>query len=93
MKDRWSIIDILIGIFLMISLSFYYVLLRTEIVKLGYELSSARKNRNELLEMNTKLKLELSALEAPVRIEPLAKKMGLNYPTQNQIQEIKSNGF
>lgn len=89
MKDKWSIFDILIGIFLLIALSFYYVLLRTEIVKLGYELSAAQKNRNELLEMNAKLKLELSALEAPVRIEPLAKKMGLIYPSQDQIMEIK----
>lgn len=89
MKEKWSIFDILIGIFLVIALSFYYVVLRTEIVKLGYELSVAQKNRNELLEVNAKLKLELSALKAPIRIEPLAKKMGLSYPSQNQIMEIK----
>lgn len=89
MKNRFSIFDTLIGIFLVIALSFYYVLLRTEIVKLGYELSAAQKKRNELLEMNAKLKLELRALEAPVRIEPLAKQMGLVYPSQNQIMEIK----
>ncbi len=89
MKDKGIVFDILIGIFLLIVLSFYYVILRTEIVKLGYELSSVQKERAELLEMNAKLKLELSALESPARIEPLAKKMGLNYPTQEQIQEIK----
>ncbi len=90
MRDKGIIFDILTGIFLLIALSFYYVILRTEIVKLGYELSSVQKKRAELLEMNAKLKLELSALEAPGRIEPLAKKMGLNYPTRKQIQEIET---
>lgn len=89
MKNKWSIFDILFGIFLFILLSFYFVLLRTEIVKLGYELSVAQKNRDELLEMNAKLKLELSALSAPQRIEPLAKEMGFIYPSQEQIVEIK----
>lgn len=89
MKDKNIIFDILIGILLFIGLSFYYVILRTEVVKLGYELSSTQKKRSEALEKNAKLNLELSALKSPQRIEPLARKLGLNYPLQDQIVELR----
>lgn len=87
-QGRITVIDIIAGIFLVVAVSFYYVILRTEVLKLGYKLSKAQKSRDEMIELNAKLKLELSALKAPIRIEPLAREMGLCYPTQNQIVEI-----
>jgi len=89
MKGNLTLLDIFLGVIIIVGLSFYYVMLRTDIVKLGYELSGVQKRKVQVLEENAKLKLELSALKAPIRIEPLAKGFGLCYPSQDRIVEIR----
>ncbi len=49
---------------------------------MGYEIGGLIKNQKDLKTQNQKLKLELSVLKAPERIEALAlEKLKMNWPT------------
>ncbi len=58
------------------------------LVVLGYELSQATAELREKNEENRKLRLELSVLTAPDRIERLAEGMGLSPPAPGQIRTV-----
>ncbi|HEY4717275.1 MAG TPA: hypothetical protein VII00_09245 [bacterium] len=88
MKEGKSILDMLIGIIVLVATGFYFVWLRTEVVDVGYKISKAQENKKLAIEESKNLNLEISALKSPLRIELLAKKMELTYPTSKQMVEI-----
>lgn len=55
--------------FLLIACSLFYVGAHHQIVSLGYEISRAQEEEQELLKTNKRLRLELAALKSPSRIE------------------------
>ena len=59
-----------------------------QLVVLGYELSQATAELREKNEENRRLRLELSVLTAPERIERLAEGMGLSPPAPGQIRTV-----
>jgi cell division protein FtsL len=59
-----------------------------QLVKLGYELSEATAELRQIHEENRRLRLELSVLTAPERIEQLAEDMGLRPPAPGQVRAI-----
>jgi cell division protein FtsL len=61
-----------------------------ELLRLGYELTEATAELREKREENRRLRLELSVLTAPDRIERLAEGMGLTPPEPGQIREATS---
>jgi cell division protein FtsL len=52
--------------------SLFYVWSRIQVIRLGYEISSALKEENALTEVNKRLRLEIATLKSYARIERLA---------------------
>jgi cell division protein FtsL len=69
-----------------IGCSLFYVWSHHQIVSLGYEISQAIGEEQELLQENKKLRLELAALKSPRRIERMAsQELGLVSPQKDQL--------
>jgi cell division protein FtsL len=63
-----------------------------QLVRLGYELSEATAELRQKREENRRLRLELSVLTAPERIERLAEDMGLRPPAAGQVRALGEGG-
>jgi cell division protein FtsL len=61
---------------------------RREVVRLGYELSTATVELRRLDEEARRLRLEKSVLTSPDRIEHLATELGLVQPVPDQIRVV-----
>jgi len=60
-------------VFLAFLCSLFYIWSRIQIVNVGYEINRENILREELVEQNKKLTLEVATLKSPVRLEALAK--------------------
>ena len=63
---------------------FGYTWCRVQNVRVGYEISDARIERQELVELESNLKMSLARLKSPQRLAEFARKRGLVTPTQEQ---------
>lgn len=63
-----------------------------QLLRLGYDLTEATAELREKREENRRLRLELSVLTAPERIERLAEGMGLGPPEPGQIRHVRLGG-
>ena len=70
-KLNLLVLFILLALFF-IGGSLFYVWSRIQVIRLGYEISSALKEERALTEANKKLRLEIATLKSYVRIEKLA---------------------
>jgi cell division protein FtsL len=67
-----------------------YVWLNVQTVNLSYDIARAQKQKQELLEINKKLRIQLANLKSPERIEGVAlSKLGLRPPEKGQIELLK----
>jgi cell division protein FtsL len=67
-----------------------YVWLNVQTVSLSYDIAKAQKQKQELLEINKKLRIQLANLKSPERIESVAlTKLGLRPPEKGQIELLK----
>lgn len=83
---KWSpTIFWLILILLFISVLMGYTWLRVQNTKMGYALSAASQQQAQLLRVQTNLLLELSHLQSPERLAPIARHLELKTPAGNQI--------
>ncbi|HHD11372.1 MAG TPA: cell division protein FtsL [Deltaproteobacteria bacterium] len=89
LEDRSFLYTALITVFLIALVILVYLWCRLTVVNLGYEISRLNMERKVALEENRRLKIELSRLKSPQRIEKIARKMGLVYPREDQIVRIK----
>ena len=55
------------------------------VVLLGYELSDAEKERDDLTKTIEKLEVELSSEKSPERLSNMARELELKSPTTNQV--------
>lgn len=63
-----------------------YVWCHIQITEVNYEMARAIKTREQLLQENGRLKIEVERLKSPARIEDYArKKLDMNYPERNQV--------
>ncbi len=65
--------------------AFLLVLCRTEIRKIGYDISEQISKNKILKENERKLNVELASLKSPERIASIAKNLGLIMPKQEQM--------
>lgn len=63
---------------------FGYTWCRVQNVRIGYEISEARKERQELIMLENNLNMRLARLKSPQRLAEIAQKNGLVTPTQEQ---------
>ncbi|MBI4619024.1 MAG: cell division protein FtsL [Desulfobacterales bacterium] len=89
-KDSSMIgISLVVAVVLIFS-SLFYVWPHVQIVNLGYEISQANIEKNELLQLNKKLKLEIATLTSPYHVEDIAKReLRLTSPKINQLVVLK----
>ncbi len=72
--------------FVFIGCSLSYVWSHHQIIALGYEVSQAAREEQELLQENKRLRLDLAALKSPARIERMASRdLGLGAPQKEQL--------
>jgi len=65
--------------------SLFFVWSRLEVVQIGYEISQANKIYQERIKENQRLRVEVSSLRSPSRIENIAKStLGFINPKQEQ---------
>jgi cell division protein FtsL len=77
-------------LFFLVSGILTYVWLIFQTTSLSYDIAKAQKQKQELLEINKKLRIQLANLKAPDRIEGVAlTKLGLRPPEKGQIELLK----
>ncbi len=70
--------------------SLFYVWSRIQVIRLGYEISSALKEAKTLAEANKKLRLEIATLKSYARIERLAvEELRMTKPKPQQVIVIR----
>ncbi|UCC66377.1 MAG: cell division protein FtsL [Deltaproteobacteria bacterium] len=68
----------------------FYIWTRVEVVKLGYEISSALREKEAAIIAHNELKLEIATLCSAQQVERRAReKMGMNLPRKEQLIIIK----
>lgn len=77
-------------LFFLVSGILIYVWLEFQTTNLSYDIAKAQKQKQELLEINKKLRIQLANLKAPERIEGVAlTRLGLRPPEKGQIELLK----
>lgn len=80
---------LLLGTVLMLF-SLFYIWSRVQIVQIGYDIGELQRQQKDLRVENQNLKMEISVLKAPERIEKLAtEKLQMTWPTPEKVYEIK----
>ncbi len=74
---------------LVVFVVFLYLWCRLSYVNLGYEISAFNETRLVETERNKRLRLELSKLKSPERVEKIALEQGLIYPGGDRIVYLK----
>jgi hypothetical protein len=72
------------------ALVFGYTWQHFRAIEYGYQIESAKRDLNALIEMNHALRLEDASLRDPERIDVLARRMGLVPPQPGQIIRMDS---
>jgi cell division protein FtsL len=76
----------LFGALALIGCCLFNVWAHHQVISLGYEISQASQEEQDLLKENKKLRLELAALKSPGRIEKMAlKELGFVNPQKEQL--------
>jgi len=76
--------------FLFIGGSLFYVWSRIQVIRLGYEISSALKEEKALTEVNKRLRLEIATLKSYARIEKFAvEELRMAKPKPEQVIVIR----
>ena len=75
---------------LFIGSSLFYVWSRIQVIRLGYEISSALKEEKALTEVNKRLRLEIATLKSYARIEKFAvEELRMAKPKPEQVIVIR----
>lgn len=89
-RDPVYLLPLLLGILSVVIVSIFYLWIRLEVIKLGYEISEASRYQMELIQENKRLKIELSNLKSPERIERIAREnLKLHYPMGEEVIMVK----
>jgi cell division protein FtsL len=89
-SPRLAICGLVVLAALLAAIGVRQVAERREVVRFGYELSSATAELRRLEEENRQLRLETSVLTHPDRIERLALRWGLVRAAPDQIRVVRS---
>ena len=76
---------------LTVCLALLYITVKVEAVKIGYEISSNKKNEEETLKQNLTLRADFMKLKSPERVERIAGGLGFRFPTQEDLIYIEEN--
>jgi hypothetical protein len=74
-------------------LVFTYAWQHFRAIEYGYQIESAKRELNNLIEMNRALRLEDASLRDPERIDVMARRLGLVPPQPGQVIRLDSSSF
>lgn len=84
--DRSLVLVTLVVAVVFIGCALFSVWAHHQVISLGYEISKANQEEQELLQMNKKLRLEVAALKSPNRIQGTAMRdLGFANPQKDQL--------
>lgn len=67
----------------------FYINTHVRVVELGYDITQAMAQKQELMEKNKQLSLKIAQLKAPARLEEVARaKLSLNRPQNSQLLRL-----
>ncbi|HHL40265.1 MAG TPA: cell division protein FtsL [Deltaproteobacteria bacterium] len=80
----------LVASFLLVAATCVYLWCRLMVVHIGYEITKGTQVATRLEETNRRLRLEMTRLKSPERIERIASgELGLAYPSGEQIIRVR----
>ncbi|MBN1829711.1 MAG: cell division protein FtsL [Deltaproteobacteria bacterium] len=83
-------VKVFIGIFIVMALLLVNVWFHTEATQLKYRMAEEMRRREFLLEEKKRFSLEIASLEAPERIEGIARlRLGMYMPSRDQVVFVK----
>jgi len=59
-------------------------------LQLGYQLEDLKAEKAQALELNQQLKLESASLSSPMRIDAIARQLGLTAPVPGQVAPVQA---
>lgn len=59
-------------------------------LQLGYQLEELKAEKSQALELSQQLKLEAAALSSPMRIDAIARQLGLTAPLPGQVAPVQA---
>lgn len=59
-------------------------------LQLGYQLEELKAEKAQALELNQQLKLESASLSSPMRIDAIARQLGLTAPAPGQVAPVQA---
>jgi cell division protein FtsL len=84
--DRSLVLVTLVVAVVFLGCALFSVWAHHQVISLGYEISKANQEEQELLQMNKKLRLEVAALKSPNRIQGTAMRdLGFANPQKDQL--------
>ncbi len=84
--NRHLVFMALVATLVFIACSLFYVWAHHQVISLGYAISQAQEEEQNLLKANKRLRLELASLKSPGRIEGKAlKEFGFVKPEKGQL--------
>lgn len=90
-KTKILIRFMVLGMTIMI-LALFYIWSRVQVDLMGYEIGELQKQQKEIQAKNEKLKMELSVLKSPPRIEQMAlDKLHMIWPEPEHMYKIQDN--
>ena len=87
---RRTLALMLVGSLSLLGLGLLRVEQRHEIIRLGYQLSEARDELEQVRQEQNRLRLEETVLTNPGRIEKLASSLGMIRPKPDQLKVVES---
>jgi len=86
-----TLVVVIVGVFVaIVTAATAHVSLRYKVIRAGYDLGERLDELRVLEEQNRQLRLELSLLRSPERIERLAReKLGLVHPEPGHIRVVR----
>jgi cell division protein FtsL len=90
LRDFEFLYRVALAAVMVVAVVFLFLWCRLTVIDMGYEISNLNKTGAVEREQNKRLRLELTRLKSPERIEAVAKgKLGLIYPSVNQIIRVR----
>lgn len=86
-------LPLILGAFLLMGVTLVYVWSHLRMTGMEYKIAEEMTRREQLLEEQRKLKVEVATLKAPGRIEAIVKeKLQMTYPQREQIIHLGESG-
>ncbi len=84
------ILFLFISILSVVFAFIFYIWIRLEVIRAGYDIAAAHKEQVRLVQENKELRIAVSDLRSPKRIERIARdRLNLHYPKAEEVVKLR----